>query len=145
MCQMNSKMKYSLRGLCAESEHDRVFFLEKAKKGRMPYFKGLSSSIITYNEDRKTWILKHLRYKLEGYLAENSVDTVPIGRKVWILNDPSCTRNQSKLTLTKCEEGQFTCNDGSCLQDLGLRCDLKPDCPDQSDELNCRRVVIDGE
>ena len=32
----------------------------------------------------------------------------------------------------------------SYLEDLGLRCDLKPDCLDQSDEFNCHRVVIDG-
>ena len=152
VCQMNSKIKYFLRGLCHESKHDRVFFLEKSKdenKGQMPYFKGLSSSIMSYDEENRTWILKHLRYKdVIGYLADDSVDGTPIGRKSWIINDSSCPRdyaNQSfSLTLTKCNESQFTCNDGSCLEDLGLRCDLKPDCLDQSDEFNCHRVVIDG-
>ena len=33
----------------------------------------------------------------------------------------------------------------SYLEDLGLRCDLKPNCLDQSDEFNCHSVVIEGE
>ena len=139
VCQMNSQVKYSLRGLCQESKHDRVFFFEKSdENGSMPYFKGISSSILTYNQSN--WILTHLRYKSHGYLANDSI--LPIGRHSWVLDD--CGLNKSvSLTLTKCDTTGFTCNDGSCIH-ISARCDLKPDCPDQSDEFNCQRVVMDG-
>ena len=47
------------------------------------------------------------------------------------------------MTLTKCSINEFTCNDGSCVP-LENRCDLKPDCEDNSDEKLCKKVVIDG-
>lgn len=36
-----------------------------------------------------------------------------------------------------CEPGQFQCENGGCI-DLASRCDAKPDCSDDSDELNCK-------
>lgn len=70
---------------------------------------------------------------------------MPVGRKKWTINDRYCGGQTTKLlTLTKCSEDEFTCNDGSC-QPLSTRCDLKPDCEDNSDEKLCKKVVIDGE
>ena len=72
-------------------------------------------------------------------------DGLPVGRKYWITSERFCEGDKrQQLTLTKCSEDEFTCNDGSC-QPLENRCDLKQDCEDKSDEIQCQKVVIDGE
>ena len=68
----------------------------------------------------------------------------PVGRKKWAFYDNLCSNGTGELqflTLTTCKEDEFTCSDGSC-QPLDNRCDLKPDCPDSSDEEHCKRVFI---
>lgn len=56
-----------------------------------------------------------------------------------------------KLTLTNntnityfvaepCKGNQFTCDDGTCIP-YHWRCDLRPDCPDGTDELRCPEVL----
>ena len=50
-------------------------------------------------------------------------------------------KGTTTLTLTACSEDQFTCTDGTC-QPLVHRCDLKADCPDRSDEEDCRKVIF---
>ncbi|CAD1474699.1 unnamed protein product, partial [Heterotrigona itama] len=44
--------------------------------------------------------------------------------------------------LTKCEPDQFLCNDGTCIG-LYLACDGYSDCPDDSDEFDCRGNTIE--
>ncbi|XP_050729953.1 uncharacterized protein LOC127005238 [Eriocheir sinensis] len=56
------------------------------------------------------------------------------GRKSWAEQDPAMDGRQ-KLSITLCEDGKFTCNDGSCIA-LWLRCDGVPHCEDNSDEGN---------
>ena len=71
-------------------------------------------------------------------------DGLPVGRKKWNTSERFCSTEKIQLlTLTKCSKHEFTCNDGSC-QPLENRCDLKPDCEDNSDEKLCKKVVIDG-
>ena len=88
MCQFRQSFnKFTLRGLCLDSKHDTVFFLERTP-GAMPYFKGISSSIIRWNTTRNTWILNHLRYTAPAYLADDPVvrvfiKLVPVG--FWLL------------------------------------------------------------
>ncbi len=43
------------------------------------------------------------------------------------------------LTLTACNETQYTCDDGTCV-DLHMRCDKNNDCDDKSDEDKCSKV-----
>ena len=44
--------------------------------------------------------------------------------------------------LTKCDPDQFFCNDGTCIG-LYLACDGYTDCPDDSDEFDCRGNTIE--
>ncbi|KAK3872724.1 hypothetical protein Pcinc_022209 [Petrolisthes cinctipes] len=45
------------------------------------------------------------------------------------------------LLFTSCQEGEFTCHDGTCV-DKTCRCNLRVDCSDQSDELYCDVVLV---
>ena len=48
MCEFNTKKTtFSLRGLCHDSRHDRIYVLEKDGQNK-PFFKGLSTSIIKW-------------------------------------------------------------------------------------------------
>ena len=62
-----------------------------------------------------------------------------------VVND-KCTDNSEDKTMvikfTACVEGFFTCNDGQCI-DIEERCDQTPNCNDKSDELDCRKIVIE--
>ena len=73
MCQFKQSFnRYTLRGLCLDSRHDTVYFLERTP-GAMPFFKGLSSSVIRWNQTLSTWVLNHLRYTAPAYLDEDPV------------------------------------------------------------------------
>ncbi len=68
-----------------------------------------------------------------------------IGTHDWeINNDFACSAGGSsarlKLSLTSCSSNTFNCDDGTCI-DLEKRCDGSCDCPDESDENNCTRVL----
>ena len=62
-----------MRGLCLDSKHDTVYFFQEGIPGEMPYFKGISSSVITWNSTRNNWVLNHLRYTAPAYLEEESL------------------------------------------------------------------------
>ena len=48
VCEFNTKKTtFSLRGLCHDSRHDRIYVLEKDGQNK-PFFKGLSTSIIKW-------------------------------------------------------------------------------------------------
>lgn len=68
----------------------------------------------------------------------------PFGTHRWTLDGEVCQMQagtEIQLTLSVCGKGEFTCADGNCI-DLSLRCNLRIDCPDESDESLCSVVDI---
>ena len=80
---------------------------------------------------------------------------LPIGKHEWTIMDDDefgCAKGQAtpfhyktKLKLTGCREGEFTCDDGQCIK-MERRCDQvtgkKPNCRDESDENGCQLIVF---
>ena len=68
-----------------------------------------------------------------------------LGKHNWtIKGDTDCSSRDTyntELKMSGCSERNFTCNDGQCVS-MDLRCNHFPDCRDQSDESNCRILVL---
>jgi len=59
-----------------------------------------------------------------------------------VVADKCETDNPVKMIkLTTCQAGEFTCNDGQCI-DIEKRCDQTSNCLDESDEDNCQMIYM---
>ena len=57
---------------------------------------------------------------------------------------PECNKGQPyniTLKLSGCADDEFTCSDGQCIN-MNSRCDQIINCRDESDEQNCRCLVL---
>ena len=68
-----------------------------------------------------------------------------LGKHNWtIQGDVACSSGESYITelkLSGCEEKEFSCNNGQCVN-IDLRCNQLPDCRDDSDEENCNILLV---
>ena len=68
-----------------------------------------------------------------------------LGKHNWtIKGDTGCGSGDNyttELKMSGCREGKFTCNDGQCVR-MDQRCNQVPDCTDESDERNCRILLL---
>ena len=51
-----------------------------------------------------------------------------------------CAGTPLTLSLSSCLDSEFTCSEGSCVA-LSNRCDMQLDCPDESDEKDCQKLL----
>ena len=74
------------------------------------------------------------------------------GKQNWTVQGDSKKCHYGKpyeieLKLTGCKDGEFTCDDGQCIN-MERRCDQvtgkEPDCRDKSDEKGCKLIVFEG-
>ena len=61
------------------------------------------------------------------------------------MGDIGCTSDgeeyTTELKLSGCKTGNFTCDDGQCVS-MEQRCNQLPECRDQSDENDCKVLVL---
>ena len=139
-----------LRGRCSVPGQRSVDNLFSPKQlpgspGNMLHL-GNVATRIEYNDTVSQWVLTDA---LSGLSARSlaTKSSYALGRHQWtISNDTNeCGKGKTYTTswkLTGCkEEGEFTCDDGQCVK-MEERCDLVPDCRDQSDEKNCQLVIL---
>ena len=50
-------------------------------------------------------------------------------------------KHETELKMSGCQNGEFTCNDGQCVN-MSERCNQLPKCRDESDERNCQILVL---
>ena len=107
---------------------------------------GITSSQISFNYAANLWEL-NVRGKKEKTVgrADTGFDSLMLGRTSWMIesDSPACNNRPytTSLKLSGCGEEEFTCSDGQCIN-IAKRCDQIVNCMDESDEEDCRLLVL---
>ncbi|XP_076049639.1 uncharacterized protein LOC143030375 [Oratosquilla oratoria] len=144
-CEYNGVKFLHLRGLCQHSFFDRLYYVRDTQD-HVPKFEGLLYSHIfrTWDADSTSTGYWNLVVKgEESFRARTRVLSTyeyPIGLREWDVSGDDCPGQRKFLKLTSCKNHEFTCNDGSCVP-IERRCDSTTQCPDSSDETNCKKLL----
>ena len=108
---------------------------------------GITSSQISFNYSANLWELSVVGKKERTVgTAETGFDSLLLGRTHWLVENDTSACNEglpygATLKLSGCGEEEFTCSDGQCIN-INRRCDQIVHCRDESDEEDCRLVVL---
>ena len=144
VCRYMKPPLLRLRGLCRKSYLDSHYTLYQ---GKLLAFYGLHQTKIEYNQDTHAWQAVIIAYPTK---AQTKVDTglsVLLGRHLWKITNDSASCNDGEpydrvLKMTGCEDGEFTCRDGQCVN-MTMRCDQLTHCKDKSDEMECNILNVE--
>ena len=136
---------HTLRGLCSSSNLDRVYTPENRPGNGQTVIYGLVRSWIEYSESDNKWVLSMYGQNTTAQ-SKASKRSFLLGKHSWTVEGDNFNCNEGKpyttqLKLTGCKEGEFTCSDGQCIP-MERRCDQLPDCRDESDEQECKLLVL---
>ena len=125
ICIFSKKPTFTVRGLCKDAVMDTQYKFADHEpgpfgRGKDDYrsFVGPKGWIISRNKTDKKWRMTHYHYT-EMSLTLLSSDALPVGRHKWLVENNVCQEGKTSteiLQVSGCEEGQFTCDDGKCLQ-----------------------------
>ena len=124
VCRFHEPPILSLRGLCTDSFLDTKYTLHQ---GSLLGFYGLSTTKIRYDKDEGKWQASIIRKPTKAFSKVTPGHSMLLGVQTWNISKDSLKCNggepySTRLKMSGCEEGQFTCNDGQCI-DMMLRCD----------------------
>ena len=160
---LREKSKYCLcslktlrfRGLCKEAPIDSHYIpvIGSNIVNKVTYMGAFDSVIyhdnVFANKSTKiyssnSWILTKLSKVI--LRSKDPIGESVFGKRTWIVQgeSPFCDKEQNEtveLKLTGCPDGRFTCNDGQCILSQ-KRCDHIADCRDESDEEDCKILVL---
>ncbi|CAL4115013.1 unnamed protein product, partial [Meganyctiphanes norvegica] len=145
-CQQSILNFLHIRGLCSRTQFDLEYYIKDIKNNK-PLFTGHRYSFIEFipesvNSSLGFWQLTFtINNNTKGVMKMLDKKDYPIGKKNWIIEGDYCTPGLTTLALTSCSNGQYTCNDGSCI-DISYRCDMEVHCRDESDEENCQTLLL---
>ena len=142
-CQVLYSKPLRLRGLCSPSEAE-TFYEVLGYKSEKPYFHGYYGNLV-YRREGVEWEMYDLAHgavvATTTLLSENSY---PIGRHRWTLIRGICNlppNAEITLSFSVCANTEFACSNGDCIAKK-YRCDGNNNCPDFSDEDDCRMLVL---
>ena len=138
ICLLTEPVTYSMRGTCETDKRHTYFNSYQSTMGHLEFI-GFGG----YHIERSgnTWIWKESRNGKTIATMVSTTPNYPMGRRVWDIEVSMCDQKtgQRQLLLTPCKLDEFTCDDAMCIP-LENRCDLKYDCLDHSDEVDCQLV-----
>ena len=149
MCVIPSSLKKTtiikLRGLCKFSVFDEEYQVVVSSEGYINYY-GFARTVISYNYTLMAWQISDIINPGVFATFESSFRTLGLGTNIWrVVNDEMCQKGvvSKPFSLTACQETQFTCGDGLCIE-LEERCNGVPDCKDKTDEVSCTVSTMDS-
>ena len=146
VCYIPTQPVFTIKGTCSIGEIDRNYYLALDDLNSPSHYEGYKKT--NYHFDNKVWNITTkigIEQTFNVITSDNRISPkFPIGRKKWLIDDPSCrVQNEIReMTLSTCKfPFQFTCDTGHCV-DINKRCDENEDCTDASDEKNCPLISI---
>ena len=143
--QVTKNVEFELRGLCDRSGFDNEYMVTNDEKTGLISYIGKKHTMIQYDQKLHQWNMSVANNDMIHGVSYSDVASMVIGKHTWyITKDYACGSKDRELELAlgSCNEEQFTCSDGVCI-DIMSRCDNINDCRDKSDEANCERVKMD--
>jgi len=136
----------NILGLCSATTFDTQYVF--IREDQYTYL-GKWGSTLKYKGDG-IWSLKNKEEAWTGKQLEAKIATshksLALGTFDVSFDGDTCTKGMEdktiKITITHCEEDQFTCFSGDCVS-FNRRCNRIVDCPDSSDEKECAILQID--
>ncbi|KAG0726210.1 Gamma-aminobutyric acid receptor subunit rho-3 [Chionoecetes opilio] len=144
-CEEEAPAVVKMRGLCEREDAKAAWFTLHQRRGQKPTFRGFTKYLVEPGEEEEdTWRLVNqwTNQTLAKIHAHNLF--YPVGLREWQLTtdyDICGKKKDTKhfLSLSTCLDLEYTCGDGSCVN-LSRRCDLRTDCPDNTDEIGCDKL-----
>ncbi|XP_071516802.1 LOW QUALITY PROTEIN: uncharacterized protein [Panulirus ornatus] len=139
VCEFPELQIFSLLGTC-ELELRNIYFIAYQEDLGGLIFKGYGEYNIRKEGEEWLWV-SLLKNETLARLDVSAPHGMPMGRRDWHLETTVCNQVEGtrKLVLTPCSSESYSCDDATCIP-LENRCDLKYDCLDRSDEVNCELI-----
>ena len=141
------------RGLCQQAPIDSLYLPVRNDPDKVTYIGAFDSVIYhdnvfanktTKKSSSNNWVITKMSDVI--LKSKDPIGESVFGKRLWIVQSEStfCDKEQNEtieLKLTGCPDGRFTCNDGQCILSQ-KRCDHIADCRDESDEEDCKILVL---
>ena len=146
-CTYDSPPLIHLRGFCPDTllENKRYTFTQSPADPNNIIMVGSHSARIQYNSSLSQWVYVDPRLNVTAR-SRASQNSFVLGKHNWTISGDrfQCFEGKEytrEMKLTGCKNTQFTCDDGQCVM-MEERCNQVPDCEDESDEMNCKILVL---